>query len=169
MFEAVSAKALSEFPVMIDLSAIPAKPEEPTPEAPFTFPLPVVLTGPRSSIRIVKARRRLVAIDSDLAELYGTTVDAVNKAAMRNACCLPRSACFRLSNTEWHQLKNDVLGGAGLAEADRGDWLCAPLAFTEEGAEALARILGTFDAVRGYVIAWSRIRKLTRSMERTMA
>jgi hypothetical protein len=87
------------------MSTIPAKPQEPTPDTPFTYPKPVVMTGPRSRVRIIKARHKLVILDSDLADLYETTVDAINKVAMRNACMFPRSICFRLSNDEWHHLQ----------------------------------------------------------------
>ena len=144
----------SVFPVLIDPSAIALKPQEPTPDAPFTFTTPEVVTRYDAWVRIVRARRKLVIIDSDLAALYGTTVDIINRTAMRNACCFPRSACFRLSNAEWHHLKNDALGGCGLAEADRGNWLCAPLVFTEEGAGAMTAILDTYEAIRGSVLVW---------------
>lgn len=144
------------FPVITDLSVIPVKPKEPTPDAPFTYPKPRVMTGYRSLVRVIKARGKLVVLDSDLASLYETTVDAVNKAVMRNACCFPRSQCFRLSNDEWHHLQR----GITISNGDRGDWLCAPLVFTNEGALAVSNILNTFDATRGSVFVWRAIRNL---------
>lgn len=123
-------------------------------------PRPVIVTSPRSWARIVEVRGRLVILDNDLAALCKTTVNAVNRFAMRNACCFPSSVCFRLSNDEWHYQKSSAPGGTGLAEADRGDWLCAPLAFTHVGAYAVAKILYTFDAVRGSVIVWRIVDKL---------
>ncbi len=149
------------FPVIIDPSSIPLSPSSTV--LPSTFPRPVVVTGPRSWARIVEVRGRLVILDSDLAALFKTTVNAVNRAALRNACCFPSSVCFRLSNDEWHYLKSSAPGGTGLAEADRGDWLCAPLAFTHVGAYGVAKILDTFDAVRGSVIVWRIVDKLNET------
>jgi hypothetical protein len=139
----------------------------------------VVVTDPRSRVRlfqtrnelvilhvrIIKARYKLVILDSDLADLYKTTVDAINKTAMRNACMFPRSICFRLSNDEWHHLQRSVQRSDQRSvqrsdQADRGDWLCAPLVFTEEGTLALSKVLGTFDATRGSVFVWRAFRNL---------
>lgn len=151
------------------LQALPPKIPSPTAENPFTFPRPKVVTCPRSSIRVVRARQRLVVVDSDLATLYGTTVDEINKTAMRNACCFTRRTCFRLSNDEWHHLKHDAKGATGLAEADRGNWLCAPLVFTGAGVAAVAVILDTFDSLRGYVLTHRLLRRLERTGEWPMS
>lgn len=156
----------STVPIIKDVSTIPVKPKEPTREAPFTHPDPKVVTSTRAVVRIVKARGRLVVVDSDLAELYGTTVDMVNKYVMRNACRFTRHTCFRLSNDEWHFLKGKAKGAAGLAEADRGNWLCAPLVFTEEGAEAVSHFFDTFESTRGRILIWKAIRKLEGNVER---
>lgn len=144
------------FPVVADLSIIPVKPKEPTPDAPFTHPRPAVMPGVRSRIRIIKARRMLVVLDSDLAELYETTADAINKAVMRNACCFPRSICFRLSNDEWHHLQKKI----NTTGTDRGSWLCAPLVFTDAGALAVSNVLNTFSATRGSVFVWRLFQSL---------
>lgn len=99
--------------ILLDVDAVPIEPR------------PKVVTSHSAYVRVIQARNKLVVLDSDLAELYCTTVDAVNKAALRNACRFSRRTCFRLSNDEWHYLKHRTRGAAGLAEADRGDWLCA--------------------------------------------
>jgi hypothetical protein len=154
---------VASLPIILDVSAIPVKPTEPTPDTPFTHPKPCVMTGHRSLVRVIKARRKLVVLDSDLAVLYGTTVDAVNKAVMRNACCLPRSQCFRLSNDEWNHLQKNT----NVGNVDRGNWLCAPLVFTDDGAVAVSNILDTFEATRGSVCVWRVIHDLRLVMAET--
>ncbi len=158
-----------KFPVIIDVSAIPVPDRDYSPVGEtvkgcvesthpanhFTYPKPVVVTGPRSRVRVIKARHMLVVLDSDLADLYETTVDAVNRAVMRNACCFPRGICFRLSNDEWRHLQDKTNVGN-----NRGNWLCAPLVFTDEGALAVSKILDTFDATRGSVFVWRVIHNL---------
>lgn len=143
--------AFFRFPIIIDVDAIPVKPYVPITS---TYPKPRLLTGPRSYIQVFRMRHKLVVLDSGIASLYGVTLTDVNRAAMWNACCFPRSNCFRLTNDEWHHLRKitDV--------EDRGDWLCAPLAFTSDGALAIANILDTFDATRGSVLVWKVIHRL---------
>lgn len=141
------------FPVITDVNALPVKPKAPTPDAPFTYPKPILLTGPRNYVQVFRMRHKLVVLDVNLASLYGVTLSDINRAAMRNACCFPRSVCFRLSNDEWHHICKTT----NMADVDRGDWLCAPLAFTNDGALAVSNILDTFDATRGSVLVWRAI------------
>lgn len=113
-------------------------------------PSPTVMTRARSWVRIIRARGMLVVTDEDLAELYESSVSAINKAVLRNVCMFPASACFRMSIAEWHFLLKRIDRG----DVDRGDWLTTPLAFTLAGTFALSEVLDTFEATRGSVKVW---------------
>lgn len=144
------------FPIVEDPSAFPMK-TDPLAEALPPLSRPPKVMNPRyPEIRILRVRNTLVMLDSDIASLYATTNNIVNKTAMRNACRFPRSHCFRLTYEEWYCLQ-DIVGGT---PADRGDWLCLPLVFTEDGLLALATVINTFEAIRGCVLAGRELEKL---------
>lgn len=126
---------------------------------PFTYPKPIIMSGPRSEVRVIKARNQLVATDEDLASVFKSSVDAINKAVLRNACMFPKSLCFRLSPQEWHHVKSRI----NHKETDRGDWLTSPLAFSVGGAYGLSKIIGTPEAVRASMVFWQTVTRLVGS------
>ena len=112
-----------------------------------------ITEGDSDSARIFNVRHLLIVTDEDLASLCATTVNAVNKAVLRNIHLFPHCDCFRMSPSEWWHIKNTY----ALPTVDRSNWLTTPLAFTDVGAVTLASVLNTVEAIRGSAIVWKTI------------
>ncbi len=150
------------FPVTLDPGeTIPLPPpaDYASPAAPFTHPKPEIVTVATGTIaRIFKARGLHIVTDEDVSTMCNTSVDTINKAVLRNACMFPRAACFRLSAEEWHHMKRIAVIDP---DVDRANWLTTPLAFTRDGVTALAKILNTFEIIRGSVLVWRTVENIT--------
>jgi hypothetical protein len=92
--------------------------------------------------RILLMRGHKVMLDTDLAELYGTTTKALNQAVKRNAARFPPEFMFRLSNEE----KEEVVTNCDHLKRLKFSPVL-PNAFTEHGALMVASVLNTPRAV----------------------
>ncbi len=88
--------------------------------------------------RIFLIRGAKVILDSDLAELYGVTVKALNQAVKRNAARFPSDFILQLTPWEFVCLRSQFVTSNG-----RGGRRYLPFAFTEHGAIMAATILNS--------------------------
>ena len=111
--------------------------------------------------KIMLIRGLKVMLDSDLAELYGTTTKAFNQAIKRNRDRFPEDFMFQLTKSE----KQEVVTVCDhLAKLKFSPVL--PLAFTEHGAIMAASVLNSPRAVdvSVYVVrAFIRLRQMLAS------
>ncbi len=127
---------------------------------------------------IVRVRGHRVILDADLARLYGVTTKRFNEAFKRNRVRFPEDFAFRLTPTEFANLKSQfvTLRSQHIDLNDKKDnWsqfatssgrhratVYSPWAFTEHGALMAANILRSERAVQMsvYVIrAFVRLRE----------
>jgi hypothetical protein len=117
---------------------------------------------PISSL-IFSLRGQRVILDADLAELYGVPTKAFNQAVKRNIERFPDDFCFRLTASEWEDLKSQVATSsieAPQVERVTPNWSQSvtsrkrhrgaayrPYAFTEHGAIMAATVLNSPEAV----------------------
>ena len=94
--------------------------------------------------RIYMMRGQRVMLDSDLAEVYGTTTKRLNEQVKRNTGRFPKEFAFRLTKSEWDILRSQIATSKG----GRGGRRYPPWAFTEHGAIMAANILSCDRAVR---------------------
>src|SRR5581483_736639 len=108
--------------------------------------------------KIFILRGRKIILDSDLAELYGTTVKALNQAAKRNSTRFPEDFLIRLTPWEFDSLRSQIVTSKG-----RGGRRYLPFAFTEHGAIMAATVLSSPRAVEMSVFvvrAFVRLREV---------
>ena len=92
--------------------------------------------------RILVIRGLKVILDSDLAELYGTTTRSLNQAVKRNAERFPSDFMFPLTAVEKGEVITNCDHLASLKFSSR-----LPHAFTEHGAIMVAGVLNTPRAI----------------------
>lgn len=117
------------------------------------------LIPPRVESRIVTIRDERVILDRDLADIYGVPTKALNQAVKRNEDRFPDDFVFRLTTTEFTDLKSQFV----TSNPGRGGTRKPPLAFTEHGAIMAATILNSPRAVEMSIFvvrAFVRIREL---------
>jgi len=113
---------------------------------------------------IYKIRGQKVMLDSDLAELYGVELKAMNQAVKRNIGRFPTDFMFQLTNDEWDCLRSQIV----TSNNNRGGRRYAPYVFTEQGVSMLSSVINseraievninimrTFVKLRHYVISKS--------------
>ncbi|MHB1456481.1 MAG: ORF6N domain-containing protein [Armatimonadota bacterium] len=110
---------------------------------------------------ILIIREQKVILDSDLAQLYGTTTVRLNQAVKRNAKRFPDDFLFQLTSDEKQEVitKCDRFANMKFSPSN-------PYAFTEHGAVMVASILKTDLAadVSVYVVrAFIRMREILSS------
>lgn len=115
----------------------------------------------RIASRILVIRGCRVMLDSDLAEVYGTSTKALNQAVKRNRDRFPADFMFRLSEREKSQVVTncDHLGKLKYSAV-------LPYAFTEHGAVMLASTLNSPVAVEASIAvvrAFIRLREILSS------
>ena len=93
-------------------------------------------------IHIVRGQR--VMLDSDLAELYGTTTMALNQAVKRNAERFPEDFSFLLGEQEVANLISQIV----ISSSGHGGRRKLPRVFTEHGVAMLSSVLRSPTAVR---------------------
>ena len=94
--------------------------------------------------RIYTVRGQRVMLDSDLAEVYGTTTKRMNEQVKRNEDRFPKEFAFRLSKSEWEVLRSQIAASSG----GRGGRRYPPRAFTEHGAIMASNVLNSDRAIR---------------------
>ena len=95
------------------------------------------LAGIKSLIYEIRGVK--VMFDKDLADLYHVTTGNLNKAVKRNIRRFPSDFMFQLNQTEFEQLKNDLIFQNGISSW--GGTRKLPYAFTEEGVAMLSGVL----------------------------
>ncbi len=86
-------------------------------------------------------RSEKVMLDQDLASLYGVTTKVLVQAVKRNSERFPPDFMFRLSNTEFANLKSQIVTSSW------GGRRTAPYAFTEQGVAMLSGVLRSARAI----------------------
>src|SRR5687768_4684846 len=69
----------------------------------------LVITAERIERRIFYLRGIKVMLSSDLAELYGVAVKALNQAVRRNLVRFPEDFMFQLTQEEFEDLKSQIV------------------------------------------------------------
>jgi len=114
--------------------------------------------------RILLVRGQKVVLDTDLAELYGTSTGRFNQQVSRNRDRFPSDFMFRLTNQEVDRLRSQIAISIGeTKETGRGGRRYLPHAFTEHGAIMAATILNTPQATQVSVFvvrAFVRLREM---------
>lgn len=94
--------------------------------------------------RIFVIHDQKVMLDSDLAELYGVTVSALNQAVTRNSDRFPEDFMTKLTSKEWDSLRSQIV----TLDAGRGEHRkYLPRVFTEQGVAMLSSVLRSKRAV----------------------
>jgi hypothetical protein len=97
-----------------------------------------------SRILIIRAHR--VMLDSDLAEVYGTSTKALNQAVKRNRGRFPADFMFQLNRREKAEVVTNCDHLRKLKYSAR-----LPFAFTEHGAVMIASVLNSSFAVQASI------------------
>jgi phage regulator Rha-like protein len=105
---------------------------------------------------IYEIRGEKVMLDSDLAELYGVELKAMNQAVKRNIERFPSDFMFQLTSDEWNFLRsqfvtsneeNSLRSQIATSKNNRGGRRYAPYAFTEHGVLMLSNVLNSTKAI----------------------
>lgn len=107
--------------------------------------------------RIYFLRGQRVVMDSDLAQIYGTTTKVLNQAVKRNRDRFPADFIFKILKGELDSLRSHLPTGYSAREGDRSQFVTGsqkhrdprflPYAFTEHGAVMAANILRSKRAI----------------------
>ena len=92
---------------------------------------------------IYEIRGQKVMFDSDLADLYGVELRALNQAVKRNVGRFPSDFMFQLTQNEWNSLRSQFV----ISKNNRGGRRYAPFAFTEQGVSMLSSVLKSERAI----------------------
>ncbi len=98
----------------------------------------------RIESRILLLRGQKVILDSDLAQLYGVPVSALNQAVKRNSSRFPEDFMFQLSENENESLLSQIV----ISRRGHGGRRNRPYAFTEQGVAMLSSVLHSERAVQ---------------------
>lgn len=107
--------------------------------------------------KIYFIRGQKVMLDEDLAELYKVETKRLNEQVRRNVDRFPKDFMFRLTPTEFENLKSQF------ATSSWGGRRKIPLAFTEQGVAMLSSVLKSKVAIRvniQIIRVFTRIREL---------
>ena len=127
------------------------------------------------SIHSVRGHR--VMLDADLADLYGVTTGALNRAVRRNPSRFPRDFMFELTPAELDAFKSQIVTSSSTRSDLRsqtgisslwGGRRHPTLAFTEQGVAMLSSVLRSERAVQVNIEimrAFVRLRQWVLSVE----
>lgn len=110
-----------------------------------------------SAIYLIRGQR--VMLDSDLAEIYGTSTMRLNEQFRRNRQRFPEDFAFQLTAEEFKRLISQI----AISKKGRGGRRKLPWVFTEHGAIMLASVLNSQIAVQAsvrVVRAFVRLREM---------
>jgi hypothetical protein len=94
--------------------------------------------------KIYTVRGLQVMLDSDLAELYGVETKVFNQAVKRNEKRFPNDFRFRLTQTEYQNLRSQIVTSSFISH---GGARYLPYVFTEQGVSMLSAVLKSDIAV----------------------
>jgi len=107
--------------------------------------------------RIYEIRGERVMLDFDLAALYEVPTKALNQAVKRNSKRFPEDFMFRLTSSEWQNIRSHVVTAYEssnslpsqnvTASQSRRNTNVTPYAFTEQGVAMLSGILTSERAI----------------------
>ena len=107
--------------------------------------------------RIYEIRGERVMLDFDLAALYEVPTKALNQAVKRNSKRFPEDFMFRLTSSEWQNIRSHVVTAYEssnslpsqnvTASQSRRNTNVTPYAFTEQGVAMLSGILNSERAI----------------------
>lgn len=106
--------------------------------------------GEAVDARIFVVRGHRVMLDSDLAEIYGVEVKALNQAVKRNLGRFPPDFMFSLTRQEVALLRSQNVT-SNAPSPGRGGRRTTPFAFTEQGVAMLSSVLRSERAVQANV------------------
>jgi hypothetical protein len=95
--------------------------------------------------KIYEVRGQKIMFDFDLAELYQVGTKVLNQAVKRNPERFPPRFMFRLSVTEWENMRSQIVTASDQTKRNIG---ITPFAFTEHGVTMLASVLRSEKAIR---------------------
>jgi len=136
--------------------------------------------NPESISRLVfVVRGERVLIDADLAVLYGVETGALNRAVRRNIRRFPEDFMFRLTASDWENLKCQVgisssptrtasakrLGSQSVTSIQHGGRRGIPYVFTEQGIAMLSSVLHSSRAVEVNIAIMRTFVQLRRLMD----
>jgi phage regulator Rha-like protein len=119
-----------------------------------------------SKIQIIRGQK--VILDMDLAELYGVPVRQLNQQIKRNADRFPSDFLFRLSRSEYENLRSQFV----ISSSSYGGRRYLPYAFTEHGAIMAATVLNSERAVEMSIFvvrAFVRMREVLSSNQKIVS
>ena len=106
--------------------------------------------------RIYEIRGERVMLDFDLSNLYEVRTKALNQAVKRNIKRFPKDFMFRLTLTEWQNIRSQVVTAQDsdslrsrnvTAYQNKRNTNVTPYAFTEQGVAMLSGILNSDKAI----------------------
>ena len=92
---------------------------------------------------IFEIRRLRVMLDRDLADLYSVELKAMNQAVKRNLKRFPKDFMFKLTKTEWNNLRSQFV----TANYNVSKVRFLPFVFTEHGVLMLSNVLNSKKAI----------------------
>jgi len=105
-----------------------------------------IVPSERIASCILFVRSHRIMLDSDLAEVYGTTTKALNQAVKRNRGRFPSDFMFQLTRREKTEVVTNCDHLRKLKYSAR-----LPFAFTEHGAVMIASVLNSSTAVQASI------------------
>jgi phage regulator Rha-like protein len=91
---------------------------------------------------ILKIRKQMVMLDSDLAALYGVETKVLLQSVKRNIKRFPIDFMFQLTVEEYQRLRSQIV-----TSKQRGGRRYAPYVFTEQGVAMLSSVLSSQKAI----------------------
>jgi len=128
----------------------------------------IAILAKRVESRILSIRDCRVILDSDLAELYGVEVRALNQQVKRNARRFPDDFVMQLTADEVAGLRSQNV----IPKPGRGGSRYLPYAFTEHGAIMAASVLNSERAVEMSIFvvrAFVRMREALASNQQILS
>jgi len=126
----------------------------------------IVVKQTESKIQFIRGQK--VILDADLAVLYGVPVKRLNEQVRRNSDRFPSDFIFRLSSSEYENLRSQV----ATSSSGYGGRRYLPYAFTEHGAIMAATVLNSERAVEMSIFvvrAFVRMRQALTSNQKIVA
>ncbi len=102
-----------------------------------------IILAKKVDSKILILRNQKVILDVDLATLYGVSVKQLNQQIKRNARRFPSDFLFKLSHTEYDNLRSQIV----TSSSSHGGRRYLPHAFTEHGAIMAATVLNSKRAI----------------------
>jgi phage regulator Rha-like protein len=121
-----------------------------------------IITHDHVKSKIIQLHNQNVLLDSDVAELYGVEVRAINQAVSRNLRKFPEGYLIELDSDEWKSLKSQIV-----TSKTRGGKTKLPTAFTERGLYMLATILKSDKAINttiAIIDTFTQLKEITQAI-----